>query len=228
MHTRTIAPVRRHVALSMLALAGLLALATFTLVTHDAGAQTPTPTATATLPSDRRLELAPIEKIEVQVLQTSPVQYTAVVTSGLPGGCAQFYSIVAARDGARIDITVQNSMPVATVPCTAIYGTTTNTVNLGSEFQAGTNYTVIVNSAVASTKSTTFVAQGATPTPTATATATAAPTGTATATPTAPLPANTGSAGLHVDMMDAVTGGAALIAALVVVALLAVRVPRRR
>ena len=29
-------------------------------------------------------------------------------------------------------------------------------------------------------------------------------------------------------MMDAVTGGAALIAALVVVALLAVRVPRRR
>lgn len=214
--------------LAALAFGAMCALATFALLVRPADAQTPTatptPTSTATpapaTPPDRRLELAPVEAVEVQVAKSNPPQYQAVVTSGLPGGCAAFDSISARRTDTRIDVTVQNSMPVGNVPCTAIYGYTKNAVNLGSDFQTGVTYTVVVNAASPSTKRVTFVGGAASPVPDATPPA---------ATPVAPRPANTGSAGANeVDAIDAVVGGSAMLAAAVAVALLAVRVPRRR
>jgi len=226
-HTRPVAAVltRRALAPRLLGVAALLALATFVLVARAAQAQTPTATAEA----GRRLELAPIESVEVQVLKSQPPQYQLAVKSGLPGGCAQFHSISAARSGNRVDVTVWNSMPEGNVPCTAIYGYKDSTLNLGSDFVAGTTYTVVVNTNGTTPKTTTFTASAAAPTPTATATP--APAG-PTPTPTVPLPANTGTGGLaggkQVDAMDAAIGGTAMLAALLALSLAAIRVPRRR
>lgn len=223
-----LAATRARLAPGVFGLAALLALVTFVLVARGAQAQTPTATGTATATPERRLELAPIESVEVQVLKSQPPQYQVAVTSGLPGGCAQFDSIKADRAGTRIDVTVMNSMPVGNVPCTAIYGYKDSTVNLGSDFTAGTTYTVVVNAAGNASKTTTFTAQGAgataTPTP-------AGPTPTPTATaPTTPRPANTGTGGpaAGMDAMDAAVGGSAMVAALLALSLVAARVPRRR
>jgi len=201
-----------------LALGAFLAFASFMLIVRTTFAQAPTPT-----PIPTRLELAPIESVAVQVLESFPPQYAVTVTSGLPGGCAAFASIAAARNGTRIEVTVQNTMPTVAIPCTAIYGTKTSTVNLGSDFVGGTTYTVVVNGAAATSKTTTFTAQGVSQT---------TPTPTATATATAPRPANTGNAGLadgtQVEALDAVIGASAVAMALLAVTLIVVRVPRRR
>ena len=132
----------------LLALAAVLALGASALVTPTTHAQTPTATGTpsATPTPARRLELAPIESAEIQIAKSLTPQYSVRVTSGLPGGCAAFDSISASRAGTRIDVTVMNSMPVGNVPCTAIYGYKDSTVDLGSDFAAGT-YTVVVNAA---------------------------------------------------------------------------------
>lgn len=206
-----------------LVLGAFLVFASFVLIARSAFAQTPTP-----VPYPLRLELAPIESVEVQVLESQPPQYVVTVTSGLPGGCAAFANIAAARSGTRVDVTVQNTMPAVSIPCTAIYGYKTSNLNLGSDFVAGTPYTVVVNGSSASSKTTMFTAQGVSQaTPTATATVPAG----ASATPTAPRPANTGTGGLDggtsVEALDAVIGASAMAMALVAVALIVTR-PRRR
>ncbi len=223
---RSVVLARRALSPNVLALAALIALATFVLVARVAQAQTPTGTATpsgtatgtATATPARRLELAPIESVEVQVLKSQPPQYQLAVKSGLPGGCAQFNSISADRSGTRVEVTVWSSMPVGNVPCTAIYGYHDSTLNLGSDFAPGTTYTVVVNADSNRPMTTTFT----------TAAGGSAPGG--TATPAVPQPANTGTGGLgtRVEAMDAIIGGSAMLAALLALSVLVVRVPRRR
>jgi len=90
---------------------------------------------------------APIEKIEILVMKSFPVQYAVNIVSGLPGGCAKFERITHSIDGDRIDIEVINTMPAPDelVACTRIYGYSENTVELGTDFEAGKTYTVSVN-----------------------------------------------------------------------------------
>jgi hypothetical protein len=240
--TRSAALTRSSLAPRLLAIAALLALATFVAVARGVQAQTPTATptgtptatgtavgtATATPTPARRPELAPIEAVEIQILKSQPPQYQVAVTSGLPGGCAAFENISFTRSGARIDVTVMNSMPVENIPCTAIYGYHDSSVNLGSDFVAGTTYTVTVNGAGSRPMSTTFTAEpasqapGATPTP-------AGP----TPTPLVPQPANVGTGGVtapgtEVEAFDAIIGIGAFASAAIALSLLVVRVPRRR
>lgn len=232
---RSAALARRSLVPRLLVIAALLAA---TLVTSARAAQAQTPTATptgtatatgtATPTPDRRPEFAPIEAVEVQVLKSQPPQYQVAVTSGLPSGCAAFESISFTRSGTRVDVTVMNSMPVGNVPCTAIYGYHDSSVNLGSDFVAGTTYQVVVNGAGSRPMSTTFTAQPASQTPTATP----APAG-PTATPTVPQPANVGTGGVtppgtEVEAFDAIIGIGALASAALLLSLIAVRVPRRR
>jgi len=224
MRTATARLPRTTLLTRSLALGAFVAFTSFVLIARTAFAQTPTPT-----PYPTRLELAPIESVEVLVLESFPPQYMVTVTSGLPGGCAAFASIAAARNGTRIDVTVQNTMPAVSIPCTAIYGYKTSSVNLSSGFVGGTTYTVVVNGASASSKTTTFTAQGVSQTtPTATATVPAG----VSPTPAAPRPANTGTGGLddgtRVEALDAVIGASAMAMALVAVTLIVMRVPRRQ
>ncbi|WP_322797376.1 hypothetical protein [Tepidiforma sp.] len=90
---------------------------------------------------------APIDGIEVLIRETAPPQYAAVITSGLPSGCAQFagWEIVQRTDR-EIVIRVTNRMPDSDeVACTMVYGTHESTVDLGSDFESGKTYTLVVN-----------------------------------------------------------------------------------
>ena len=104
--------------------------------------------------SGRQEVLAPIDGVDVRVLESNPPQYMLNVRAGLPGGCAQRNRHEIQRAADAINVTVLNWMPTGNPPCTMIYGTYELNINLGSDFQRGTTYTVSVND-----KRTTFAAQ---------------------------------------------------------------------
>ncbi len=82
--------------------------------------------------------LAPIDKLDVRLAESQPVQVFVDITSGLPGGCARFDHFTVERSGFTIAIAVWNTMPAIDGPCTAIYGYVPHTIALGSGFVAGT------------------------------------------------------------------------------------------
>jgi hypothetical protein len=104
--------------------------------------------------SDRLEVSAPIDGLGVRVLESSPPQYMLNVKAGLPSGCAERNRHEIRQEADAITVTVLNWMPKGNVPCTMIYGSYELNINLGSDFRAGTTYSVSVND-----KRTTFVAQ---------------------------------------------------------------------
>ncbi len=104
------------------------------------------------VPTDRTTVPAPIESVDVLVLESSPPQYVLRVRAGLPNGCAKQHGHDIGRDGDAIRVTVLNSMPTDAIACTMIYGTYELSINVGSDFRAGVTYTARVND-----KATTFV-----------------------------------------------------------------------
>ena len=105
-------------------------------------------------PPGRQAVLAPIDRLDVRVLESSPPQYMVSVRAGLPSGCAEKNRHDAERVGEAIKVTVLNWMPTGSPPCTMIYGSYELNINVGSDFRPGTKYSVIVND-----KTTAFVAQ---------------------------------------------------------------------
>ena len=105
-------------------------------------------------PPGRQAVLAPIDRLEVRVLESSPPQYMLNVRAGLPSGCAEKNRHDAERVGEAIKVTVLNWMPTGSQPCTMIYGSYELNINVGNDFRPGTTYSVTVND-----KKTAFVAQ---------------------------------------------------------------------
>lgn len=104
----------------------------------------------------RTAVLAPIESAEIVVRESFPPQYALLVVSGLPSGCARFERIDVAHAANAIAVTVWNTVPAdRATPCTMIYGTAQNTVNLDRSFTSGETFIVNVNG----TESLRFVAQ---------------------------------------------------------------------
>ncbi|MEE8046098.1 MAG: hypothetical protein V3T49_04585 [Dehalococcoidia bacterium] len=91
--------------------------------------------------------LAPIESVQILTLESYPEQFVVQVTSGLPSGCATFDRADVTQDGTVINIDVYNMVPAPgeLIACTAIYGIHDENVGLGSDFERGTEFTVIVN-----------------------------------------------------------------------------------
>jgi hypothetical protein len=105
--------------------------------------------------SSGRVEVqAPIDGLDVRVLESNPPQYMLSVKAGLPSGCAERNRHETRREGDAVIVTVLNWMPSGNPPCTMIYGSYELNVNLGSDFRRGATYSVSVND-----KRTTFVAQ---------------------------------------------------------------------
>jgi hypothetical protein len=99
---------------------------------------------------------APIDGLTINIAESFPPQYMLVIESGLPNGCATFGAYDVKRDGDTVSVSVTNNVPAdQNTPCDMSYGTVETTVNLGSDFEPGAEYTVLVND-----KSTTFTAQG--------------------------------------------------------------------
>ena len=125
------------------------------------GALTATACASATdmlplspSPSERQAVLAPIDGLDVRVLESSPPQYVLNVRAGLPSGCAEKNRHETGRVAEVITVTVLNWIPAGNSPCTLIYGSYELNINVGSDFRPGTTYSVVVND-----KRTTFVAK---------------------------------------------------------------------
>ena len=99
--------------------------------------------------------LAPIESVDVLVLESFPQQYMLAVVSGLPNGCASFAGNRIEREGDTIRVEIFNWKPGdEDIACTEEYRTVETNISLGSDFVSGTMYTVSVNDVVE-----TFVAQ---------------------------------------------------------------------
>jgi hypothetical protein len=110
--------------------------------------------STPQLPADSEAVPAPIDGLDVLVLESYPPQYMLHVQAGLPSGCAKQYTHSVARTADVITVTVLNSMPKGSPICTMIYGMYELNINLGSDFQPGQTYSVKVND-----QTTTFTAQ---------------------------------------------------------------------
>jgi|GEM_PF-2882369 len=99
-----------------------------------------------------KLSLAPIEAVEVLMLESFPVQYNVVIASRLPQGssCSQHYGYDIARDfTTTIAITVNNLEVAAdNVPCTRDLPIVQTTIALGTDFQSGETYKIVVNGQV--------------------------------------------------------------------------------
>ena len=93
--------------------------------------------------------LAPIESVQIMVLESFPEQYVVQVVSGLPSGCAAFSHSEVSQDGSEISIEIYNTVPSpeqsAVISCLAIYGLHDENVALGSDFDRDTQYTITVN-----------------------------------------------------------------------------------
>ena len=98
---------------------------------------------------------APIESVDLLILESFPVQYNLRVVSGLPNACVSFGGYRLERHGATIEVEVINWTPADPhVVCAQIYGAVETMVPLGSDFEPGKTYTVVVNDVTE-----TFVAQ---------------------------------------------------------------------
>jgi hypothetical protein len=104
--------------------------------------------------SGREAVLAPIDGLDVRVLESNPRQYMLSARAGLPSGCAERNRYETERVAEAITVTVLNWMPTGNPPCTMMYGSYELNTNLGSDFRSGTTYSVSVND-----KRTRFVAQ---------------------------------------------------------------------
>jgi len=97
---------------------------------------------------------APIDGLDVAVMESFPPQYLLQIQAGLPSGCAEKAGFEASRSGDVITVKVYNAMPQGATICTMIYGMYDVNLNLGSDFVSGQTYTVVVND-----KRMTFTAQ---------------------------------------------------------------------
>jgi len=96
--------------------------------------------------SDMVQVAAPIESVEVLIMESFPPQYSVVVVSGLPNSCITFGGYTLTRDGNTIRVEVINWKPAnPDVLCAQVYGIVETTILLGSDFEPGKIYTVDVN-----------------------------------------------------------------------------------
>ena len=105
----------------------------------------------------RKLVDAPIESVELLIMESDPVQVTAIVAA-LPNGCHQPGGVVSHIAGNIFGVTVSNSVPaIDDIVCTQQFSTYTENVSLGVTgetaperfpFADGITYTVVVNDRV--------------------------------------------------------------------------------
>ena len=98
---------------------------------------------------------APIESVEVLIMESFPPQYMLVVVSGLPNACVTFGGYYLDRDSDAIRVEISNGEPAdPKVVCAQVYSTVETRIPLGSKFQSGKTYTIEVNDVTE-----TFIAQ---------------------------------------------------------------------
>ena len=113
--------------------------------------------------------LAPMERVDLNIAESFPLQYFLSVTSGLPNSCHTFGGYTVTRDGTIVRVRVYNSKPRDTdIVCAQVYGTVETAIPLGSIFDSTVTYTVDVNGEIVQFRGdqVTFPLERPTPTPT--------------------------------------------------------------
>ena len=95
-------------------------------------------------PGNNEIKPAPIHEVKVSYLKSNPAQVVVYIKGGLSDGCTKYHDAKVTRDGNIVNIKVTVQRPRDAM-CTAIYGYFEKTINLGSDFVAGTKYTLQVN-----------------------------------------------------------------------------------
>jgi putative lipoprotein len=92
---------------------------------------------------------SPVEAVEVVASESDPSRYSLTVVSRLPMGssCSQFYGYdVARRFANTINVTVTHlEVAEKNVPCKRDLPVVVTEISLGSDFEPGVTYTVVVN-----------------------------------------------------------------------------------
>ena len=90
---------------------------------------------------------APIESVDLIIMESFPPQYSLEVVSGLPNSCVSYGGYTMTRDGDTIRVEVTNLEPanLSAMLCAEIYRTVQTVIPLGSDFEPDTSYTVDVN-----------------------------------------------------------------------------------
>jgi hypothetical protein len=94
--------------------------------------------------SKNEITLTPIESVTVSLLKSNPAQVNVHIVGGLPDGGTTFNNIEVTREGNTVNIKVTNQRP-KDVFYPAVYTTFEKDVNLGTDFQTATTYTLYVN-----------------------------------------------------------------------------------
>lgn len=109
---------------------------------------TPTTVAATAIPTvdmaANEINPMPIDRVEVQIRESQPVQVAVAVYGTLSDGCTQFHQMTQRRTGNTIEIEITAIRPKDGM-CTQVIKTYTNTIALEGEFPTGT-YVVRVNS----------------------------------------------------------------------------------
>ena len=102
----------------------------------------------APTPSDEWIVIpARIDSVEYTVAESWPPQYFVQVVSVQPDGCHEFDGYTDEREERVITIEVLNRVPanLDELACTQAISTTESNIPLGTDFESGETYTVIVN-----------------------------------------------------------------------------------
>jgi hypothetical protein len=93
---------------------------------------------------EEEIALAPIHEVNTTLLLSNPPQIEVYIKGGLRDGCTKFHDIEITREGNTVNIKVTTQHP-KDVFCPAVYTYFEKEINLGSDFTAGTTYTLNVN-----------------------------------------------------------------------------------
>lgn len=94
-------------------------------------------------PIQPRTEPVVVEDVQVEILESDPVQVVAVIKGGLGNGCLSLGEITQRREGNTIEVTLLANHSGAEA-CTMIYQIVDERVRLDGSFAPG-EYTLIVN-----------------------------------------------------------------------------------
>ncbi len=102
----------------------------------------------------RKLVEAPIESVELLIMESDPVQVTVDIVAGLSNGCQEPGGVMSHVAGNIFGVTVSNSVPAMDgIACTDDFRVYEESVRIGSreigaEFKNGVTYTLVVNDKV--------------------------------------------------------------------------------
>ena len=122
-------------------LTAVLAISAIALACGDDDLPAPTPSDEWTVIP------AGIDSVEYTVAESWPPQYFVQVVSVQPDGCHEFDGYTVEREEGVITIEVRNRVPanLDELACTQAISTTESNIPLGTDFESGETYTVIVN-----------------------------------------------------------------------------------